>query len=296
MAEKAPDNTIASEADDKQAQDDFDSGFVDDEAPPPVETAEPKAQAPEPKEAAAIEAAPEPQPVPTPKYVQITQEEHDAIKAAIARSDALEKRLRDTIGGTVGEMEQRLIKKMQAGTPAGAPIEISEEAFSEMDQEYPDLVRHLKKVLKGVRGTAPTVAAAEKNAVDPDAIARLVKAQAVAHEREALDFIHPTWLKTVGAIDAEGRYDANNPFRVWLATRDQAYQAKVNGTNSSAVILHAINDFKAATKPAQTPPKPAVKIAARNDRIRSAVQPRGDGGQPPPAKTLDDYFNEGFSG
>ena len=50
-----------------------------------------------------------------------------------------------------------------------------------------------------------------------------------------------------------------------------------------------------APAPAPKPePKPDPKVAARKARIEGAIPPKGDGNAPPPTKTDDDSFEEGF--
>ncbi len=276
---------------DKQADEAFASGFV-------LETPPAKPAVPEP----ATEAKPEPKVEPkaetkvapkteakAPKYVQITQEQFDSLQAAATKTTAIEGQL-SKVFGTMGDMQQ-IVKKLQSATPAGMSIEIPKDAFAEMERDFPELAAHLRagleKSLKGVRGTADGVAA------DPDAVGKLVDEKTAKLQIEALEDAHPTWREIVGAVGSDGKHDPENPFRKWLATQPAEYQAKINATNSATVITRAIDKFIAAKAALpKTPATPAPKVAARNDRIRDAIQPRGDGGQPaPPAK---DDFAEGF--
>ena len=226
----------------------------------------------------------------TPKYKQITEEEWTALSAAAAKTASLESQL-SKVFGTVGNMQQA-VAKLRETTPAGAVVEIPDGAFAEMERDFPELAAHtraaLERVLKNVRGTGTAVAAA-----DPEAVNTAVSERILAHEIEALTDAHPDWRATVGAV-SDGKYDATNPFRQWLATKDAAYQAKLNATNSAAVIARAIDRFKAETKRPVVPAQ-AARVPARQDRIRAAIQPKGDGGLPTPTKTADDEFQSGFA-
>jgi len=283
--------------DNKQADLDFATGFTQDAptdatapAAEPKPTAKPAPKA-EAKTEAKVEAKVEAKPS-APKYVQITQDQLDSLQAAAGKTASIEAQL-SKVFGTMGDMQQ-VVRKLQAATPAGMSIEIPNDAFAEMEKDFPELATRmrdaLEKVLKNVRGTAPSSAEP-----DPEAVGKLVDSKAIKREIEALDDVHPTWRAIVGAVDATGQHDPNNPFRKWLATQETAYQTKINATNSAAVISRALDKFIADTKPAsKVEPKSAPKIAARVDRIRAAIQPKGDGGQPPAPKTADDDFNAGF--
>jgi hypothetical protein len=276
----------------KQAALEFGAGFTEESPPPEAPAAaivEPKPEttpAPkvEPKIAAKAPAVVE---TKAPKYVQITEEQFASLQAAASKTVAIEAQMSKAFG-TIGDVQQT-VKKLQAATPAGASIEIPKDAFAEMEKDFPELAAQmrmgLEKSLKGVRGTAAGQAA------DPDAVGKLVTAETVKLQIEALEDAHPTWREIVGAVDSAGKHDQANPFRQWLAKQPAAYQAKINATNSATIIARAIDKFQADTKPAAKT-TPAPKAAARNDRIRGAIQPRGDGGQPAPA--IKDDFAEGF--
>lgn len=279
-------------SDTEQEQRDFNSGFEPDPAPvipakvepePKVEPKpEPKA---EPKTDAKSPAEAKPKP---PEYVQITKEQFETLQSAATKTAAMETQF-SKVFGTMGDLQQ-VVKKIQAGTPVGQPVELPKISFAKMRKDFPEMADLLEgdmtEALKGLRGTGTTAT----TDADPDALNKLVQAATLKLESEALHDAHPTWREIVGAYG-----DETNPFRKWLGTQDAAYRTRLNNTNSSTVISRAIDKFLAATAPAKAAPEPAPKVAARIDRIRSAIQPKGDGNQPGPSKTADDDFRAGFA-
>lgn len=283
----------AAHLDADQDDQDFASGF--NNTPPPDTAAAPKPDVkpvakPETKEA--VTPAPK---VEAPKYVQLTQEQFDNLQSAAGKVTEVEKQI-SKLFGTTGDMQQ-IVKKLQAETPKGMTIDLPADVVSEMEQDFPELAGHfrksLEKALKGVRGTG--AAEAGSAGLDPTAVQNLVREAAIKHEIEALEDAHQDWRTIVGVVDAEGKHDPNNEFRQWLGKQPVEYQTKINATNSAAVVSRAIDKFLAskanpAVQTGQTP-----QIAARRDRLKAAIQPRGDGGQPAPAKSADDDFAEGFA-
>ena len=227
-----------------------------------------------------------------PEYVQITKDQYATFEAAIAKIGDFDKRF-DKAFGTVGGI-QDVIKQLQTNTPKGEAIVITDDMFAEMAEDYPQLATQfrttLEKVLKGARGTGTA-----SESVDPSVVTKLVQDGIKAREIETLEAEYPNWRETVNAVPSKEQADPKHPFRKWLATQDPAYQVKVEGTHSAVVLMKAIDKFKEATK---TPPpaqkKETPKDAALRARLKNAVQPKGDGNPPPPAKSDDDAFAEGF--
>lgn len=298
-------DTELAEDDDKQAILDLNSGF-ESEPPPPAKpaqgevAAEPvKASEPKPnKEAKTQEpATPATAAAPVaPVYVQLTKEEHASLTAAAAKTAGFEAQLSKAFG-TIGNMQQ-IVNQLKSQTPAGEKVEVPKVAFAKLRESFPEVADLLEtdmtEALKGIRGTGPENAPGP--VVDQEAIQTAAKTIATQIQIEALEDNHPTWREIVGTVDSEGKHDPNNEFRKWLVTQPVEYQTKINGTNSAAVISNAIDKFQASKSPAtpSAPAAPTPKEAARKSRIESAVQPKGDGGQPPPAKTADDDFQQGF--
>lgn len=289
------------QVEDAQALKDFDAGFVS-EPPPPVKPAQ--GTPPETKPAAeAAPKAPAQQPEPkapeqkaaAPEYVQITKDEHATLMAAAAKTASFDGQF-SKLFGTMGNLQQTL-NRLQKETPAGEKVELNKVSLAKLRESFPEVADLLEgdmaEIFKGLRGTGP--ADADGATLTAEDMQKAAKAYAVQLQTEALEEDHPTWRDVVGAVDGEGNYDANNEFRKWLATQPADYQTKINETNSAAVISKAIDKFQASKAPTPVPPvPPAPKVAARKAVIQSAIQPKGDGGQPPPPKTADDDFNEGF--
>lgn len=290
--------------DDAQANLDLLSGFETDPPPPappaqgeaPPET--PKAPETKPIKAKEVEPAkPAPAAAPSaPEYVQLTKDEHATLTAAAAKTAGFEAQLSKAFG-TIGNMQQ-IVNKLQSQTPSGEKVEVPKVAFAKLRESFPEVADLLEadmaENLKGLRGTGSDDAKPEP-VVDQAALKTAAEAIDTQRQIENLEDQHPTWREIVGAV-SDGKFDPNNEFRKWLATQPVEYQTKVNETRSAGVLSRAIDKFQASLKPA-TPPAPAVpdpKDAARRGRIEGAVQPRGDGGQPPPAKTAKDEFQEGF--
>ena len=228
--------------------------------------------------------------IPAPKYIQITEEQFAALNAAAAKTATVEQQMSKAFG-TIGNLQQ-IVDGLKSATPRGLKVEIPKDAFAAMEKDFPELAQHsraaLEATLRGITGTAP--ASAE---IDPERMKALVTERVIQLETEALEDVHPDWRAIVGAVDiSKQQPDANNAFRKWLLTKPAAYQAKLNGTNSAAVLSRAITAFQAEAKaPA---PAPNLKDQLRQARIQAAVTPKGDGGRPAPTRTEEDDFEAGF--
>jgi hypothetical protein len=255
---------------------------VEAEAAPQPET-EPKPAAPEAEE---------------PEYVQVTKKDFERLIASANETDKLKQQL-PKVFGTMGNLQQ-VVTRLQTATPAGELVEMSEEDAAEMTAEFPELAGMLRaavnRVLKRqkVKGTGePEEAKPATATVDRDEILKEVKQGRVQLELDALDDLHPDWRTIVGKLGDE------NEFRTWLANQPKEYQDRINSTQSAAITSRAIDKFKAAKEAAaKLTAQPQKPGAARTDRIRDAVQPKGTGGTAPgpTSKSAEDYFAEGFSG
>ena len=298
---------------------DFNSGFDDEAATSPAKTTggqneDPNAaqanaqdakadrtETPEHSNAPKSKAKPEPA---APKYVQLTEEQFAKLNQAAEKTTAFEQQL-SKIFGTVGNLKQ-VLDSRSVQTAQGVTIELPPDVVEEMESEFPEVAAHLKKslekALKGIK-LAPGQGS-QSVALSDDELDSRVMRRVMASETEVLEDAYPNWRDIVGTVDEEGRHDPNNAFRKWLATQPSDYQARINGTFSSGVIIRAIERFERAQAAATAAQGTAARqsaqadnapqAAARRDRIAAAVQPKGDGGPPSQRKSVEDEFDEGF--
>lgn len=247
---------------------DFDAGFDDKHA-------EQTDKAPPPAEAPRVEE---------PEHVKITVKEWNEIKAAAAKTASYDQQF-SKLFGTTGNI-QKLLNEAKAQPQGGRKIEINKDAFATMRRDFPELADLTQSAMEAALQGMPA------GANDADA-GKMLKDTLRQRELEILEEDHPDWAKIVGKINDGEKPDPDNAFRKWLGTKDAAYQTRINQTISPPVIARAIrlfqNEYKATPKAA--PPR----VEARADRIRSAVQPRGDNGPGASSGNSDlDAFNEGF--
>jgi hypothetical protein len=229
---------------------------------------------------------------PEPKYVQITEADWAEVRAAAAKTASYDSQLSKAFG-TIGNL-QKLVNGFQAQTPAGRKIEIPKDAFAAMERDFPELAQQtraaLEAALSGVTGTG---------AADADAtptFKSLIAAERAREQVEDLEDAFPSWREIVGAVDVSKQQpDPDNPFRKWLATKDAAYQNRINGSESAAIIGRAIRLFQNETKAAPAKPATTPRDIARAERIRGAVQPRGDNAGAAAGTTDDEEFVAGFN-
>jgi hypothetical protein len=270
---------------------DFASGFPAPEKPaePPANTDKPTdppaKREPKAPVRATQQAAPE-----KPEYVQITRKDWEEIKARTASHDGSFAKAFGTLGNL-----QKLVNGFQQQTPAGRKVEVPKDAFADMERDFPELAQHtrnaLERALAGVTGTGANDADTGTKLED------MLASYTAKRELEALEDAYPEWKAIVGAVDiTKEQPPADNPFRKWLATKDIAYQTRLNSSQSAAVISRAIRTFQNETKAARPPAATTrPRDDARAGRIRDAVQPRGDNAGTPAGKTDDEEFVAGFN-
>lgn len=275
-------DTVDTDAEDA----DFDSGFTNapTATPEPVtlENDDPPAVAPTPEPEPAATA--EPAPLPAPEYVQITKDQFDTLMRQAGEVDnlkALPQQV-DKAFGKIGNVE-RFLKEFQAG----GNVEVSDEDFAEMREQYPELaefqMKGLKRVLSKIKGSGAA-------APDAAAIEKIVSERLPELRQEtiniALDAVLPAW-------DEEVKTDA---FAKWLEQQPDDVKALELSPKprDAARLLSKFAQFK-ATPPAQpaSPAPPAV--SRRAAAVAAAVTPRSSGAAAPAAPTEDDEFNAGFN-
>lgn len=296
----------------QQAEASFAGGF---KGTPPTEVAKVVL---EPKVETKVDATPAPAPKPgKPQYVRVTQQEWDNQKAMLGKVSSLESQIAKLTGSVpkADAIIQQVIEKVQAATPAGAGIEITDDDFADWKETFPELGemtrKSLEKVLKrlNLRGTG-TPAEAEPPkpvaAMDQDAVKAVVtaalkeKADAEATEARdkemaALTAAYPDWAKTVGQPTAMGTTEpVKTEWRTWLETQPADYQQMVRDSQSPAVVKASIEKFMAEKAPSAAP-RPD-RAATRRAAIEDAVTPRFDGSAPPLAQptSAEEAFTENY--
>lgn len=283
--------------DDAQDLADFGAGFAGTDVKPDKPSTEAPADRTPAKEKPEPAATPREEAKPEPKYVQVTESDWAEVRAAAARTASYDQQF-SKLFGTTGNLLKQINEQRAAGQPAAAAatarkIEIPKEAFAAMERDFPELAQQTRAALEAALSGLPGPGA--NDAHDPVKLESLLAQYTAKREIEALEDAYPEWRTIVGAVDVTREQpDPNNAFRKWLGGKDAAYQTKVNSSESAQVIGRAIrlfqNETKAA-KPAATPQRDTT----RADRIRGAVQPRGDNAGAAPGKTEDDEFQAGFN-
>ena len=243
--------------------------------PTPKVEAQPKPAAPKPNQ---------------PEIVQLTREQFNTLETAAKKVTGLEAQVSKAFG-TLGNV-QETVRKLSTETRGTLTPEVLAEAYADMRRDFPELAGQSEAALKKIFERTQLTAGASAT-VDPAEVKKLIKEQAVAQQVQDLDDAHPDWRTIVGAVDGYDKHDPKNPFRAWLAKKDAAYRTKIDETDSAAVISRAISLFQKET--AKPIPQITPRLSRRSARIRSAVQPRGDGGVPSVSKTPDSEFAEGFA-
>ena len=286
----------AAEAEQK-AEDSFGEGFG---VTPPVESAkvveETKVEPVVEPAAAPVTPAPE-----KPRYARVLQSDFDNLKAAAGKVSSLESQVAKLAGtlGNTAQLEQRIVDKVKALTPAGLSVELSDEDFADLAVEFPELAKHtrtaLERVFKkaGVRGTGEPTQGQDVEKVVESILSKREQ------QREIDDFVeaYPDWEKIVGKVAMEKGEtpDPNNPFRAWVETQPDDFKKMVNSTNSARELKRAIDKFMASKTAPATATTPS-RAAARRAIMEDAVTPRTDGSPPPMNQppNVDDAFEQGF--
>lgn len=223
---------------------------------------------------------------PTPEYVQITKAEHAEMRAAAAKTASYDQQIAKAFG-TIGNL-QKVVNELKDRTPRDLDVKVPDTAFAKMAKDFPELAELTREELRA----ALTGLKAAGNA-KPDA--ETIKTTLMELETEDLEDVFPDWKKIVGQVDiSKERPDPDNAFRKWLATKDQVYQDRINGTIRSAVIQRAIRLFQDETKASARPAAATPRNNARAERIAAAVQPKGDGAAAASSPSDDDQFEQGF--
>lgn len=286
MAEKEAEVT---EQTDEEAEKNFSAGFGEDAPPAAAATPSPAAET---TEASTVDARaqeePPAEPAPAePKYAQLTEDDVAILKAAAAETASLKQQLSKAFG-TMGNMQQ-LINQVRSQTPAGAAVEITDEDFAELQEDFPELAGHTRAALERILKRANLKGTGEQPAtpvVDPETV-RTTAAE-IVHQQgiDDLNDLHPGWQAIVVSPE----------YREWLGKQPQDYQTLLHSTYSATITGRSIDRFLAAKPKPANPQTPARQPSARRAAIEAAVQPRGTGTPPAPRQpTAEENFNAGFN-
>jgi hypothetical protein len=285
---------VPTTVDDAQELADFGAGFDGKKAEkPPSRSGESGSRAP--NAGTTTPEQPDPAATPraeeTPEYVQITAKDWAEVQAAARRTASYDGQF-SKLFGTTGNL-QKLVNAFQAQTPSGRKIEIPKDAFAAMEKDFPELAQQTRAALEAALSGVPGTGAAD---VDATKIEGMLASYTSRREVEALEDAWPDWREIVGAVDVtKEQPNPDNPFRKWLGTKPAEYQARINGSESAQVIGRAIRLFQSETKAAPPKLNGTPRDAARAERIRSAVQPRGDNAGAAAGKSDDEEFEAGFN-
>ena len=281
----------------------LDAGFAGtptEKTPPAEEDAEAKAAKEAADKVAADAAAAAAVPV---EYVQITKSEWSDLQAQAKEITTIRDEHRkdlDRAFGKVGSVE-RTLKELQAATPAGHAVEITDDIVAELTESFPEIGGLVLKSFKNMAGKLKGTAAPAAAGLTPEQVDAAVTAKFVATQVEALEDDYPTWREIVG--DKESK----NPWRQWLATQPAEYQTRLTSTNSAAVISKSIAKFESDTAQAKAVTDAAKAVAdkaaadkaakdkdasTRQQRLEAAATSRGAGGHV--ADDSEDPFEVGF--
>lgn len=280
----APEQSDATEThDDAQEQADFDSGF-DTKAPPPRKD---KPATSDKADPATDDARETPPAEPPPELAQLTAKDLAELKAAAAKTAFHEQQFAKA-WGSLGNLHKLLNEQKRK-------LEIPKDAFRDLERDFPELAAQIRA---GLEQSSYSNATGDSAAgVDPERYERLVSEKIAKREIEALEDAYPNWRDITGAVNAaQGEQpDPNNRFRSWLAGKDLDYQTRVNTSENAAVITRAIRTFQRETATQPKPVNGTPRDVARADRIRSAVQPRGDNAAVTGPDTEQNEFEAGFN-
>lgn len=265
-----------------QEQDDFASGFSDQ--PAKKTPAKPEPEAAPDKAPAAAEVKPE--------YVQVTAADWAEVQAAARKTASYDAQLSKAFG-TIGNLQKQIAESRKDAPAATRKVEIPKAAFEVMAKDFPELAEHNRAALEAALSGLKL----DGDGTDESKLEKALTGLITKKEMEGLEDTYPDWRTLVGAPQKEGdQPDLGAPYRKWLASKPAEYQAKLNETDSPAAIQRSITLFRRETR---ATPKPAApekpREAARADRIRAAVQPRGDGAAATPGKSDVDEFEAGFA-
>lgn len=269
--------------------DEFNAGFTEEDSGPtttPVPTdTEPAGQVAEP------ERKPNPEPAASePKYVQITEDELQRLRAGVTAIDEIKadsKRQFDAAFGKIGGMQQ-LVDQLKSQTPSGQAVEITEEDFSELKAEWPEMadlsLKGFQRVLSKLKGTGTPTATIDVDKIVAERVAPEIERVRNEYRSEITELRlrthHKDWNQVINSQE----------FMAWEKTLPQEERQKFLSSSDPEYVAEVITKFKDARQAATSKSK---TNSTRQELIEAAVNPRGTGGHAP-APSEDDEFDAGF--
>lgn len=234
-----------------------------------------------------------------PEYVRVTKQDWDNAKANLGKVSSLESQVAKLTGAMpkADLLVQQVMEKVQAHTPAGEPLVLTDEDFAEFKETFPEvgetMRKSLDKILKRMNGRGGAAA------LDPGAIEKVVEATltkraeaetTATREKElsGLIEVYPNWGEIVGR-PPPGAEPVQTDWRKWATANDP----KALETDSPSAVQASIAKFIESQKAAAAKPD---KGAARRAVIADAVTPRAET-QPPPLhqpQSAEEAFASGF--
>ena len=235
---------------------------------------------------------------PKVEYAKITKADYEALlskASAIDEIRAEQKQKFDSAFGKIGGIQQ-VIASLQAGTKRGQKVQITPQHFKELiDEGYEDLAtmtangfnRIMSELdVAGTGGEPKSINQDEFNEIfqqrfnpEREALKSELRQEIAA---ETLSALHEDWEATVKTQD----------FQQWMADTKTDQLKDRNGVSFAESLdarfvakqLDKYKAFAAEKKAAQQ------KQAARQNRIASAVQPKGSGGHQSSEAEEDDFY------
>lgn len=233
---------------------------------------------------------------PEPKLARITDEQFAGLLKDVESAKELKTLLEQRFGtsmGKIGHIEQ-IVKQLKDSLAAGESIDVAMEDLKELNDEYPDVAPKVFEGLKRVVGKLKVRAPQIDEARLTTAVNSRVEQEVQSLKKDlpfqiawgVTDVIAPGWSETVKTDD----------FKKWFATKEAAYQTKMNTTTVPSEVKSMMDDFakskvppKSSTPPPASLPKPMSPRAAVK---RSAVPIQGSGA--PSARSGDQDEESAF--
>lgn len=186
----------------------------------------------------------------------------------------------DTAFGQLGGLKQ-VVERLQNQTPAGQAIQVSDDDFTELKSEFPELaemqIKGLNRALARTKGTGSDVDVSQYTKVVED-----LKAEARADALDSLNDIIENWEEAVNTPE----------YAAWIAAQPDDIKA-LEQSDKFRDAKKLLRAYKKAPKPEVKAPEAPAKPSTRQRLLEAAVTPKSSGGNVRSAGV--DPFDEGFN-